>query len=59
MAFFFRHDHGIYVGLALLLGMALARLIHGPALTARSMTTNFVVCALAGAVFVVPWAIAV
>ena len=59
MAFFFRHDHGIYVGLALLLGMALARLIHGPALTARSMARNFVVCALAGAVFVVPWAIAV
>jgi hypothetical protein len=59
MAFFFRHDHGIYVGLALLLGMALARLIHGPALTARSMTRNFVACALAGAVFVVPWAIAV
>ena len=59
MAFFFRHDHGIYVGLALLLGMALARLIHGPALTARSMARNVAVCALAGAVFVVPWAIAV
>ena len=59
MAFFFRHDHGIYVGLAVLLGMALARLLHGRALTGRAMATNLAACALAGAMLVVPWAIAV
>jgi hypothetical protein len=59
VAFFFRHDHGIYVGLALLLGMALARVVHGPSLSARAMARNLAACALTGAVFVVPWAIVV
>jgi hypothetical protein len=58
-AFFFRHDHGIYVGLAVLLGMGLARLLHGRALSGRTMATNLAACAVAGAVFVVPWAIVV
>ena len=58
-AFFFRHDHGIYVGLAVLLGMALARVLHGGALTARAMAGHLAVCACAGAVILAPWAIVV
>jgi hypothetical protein len=58
-AFFFRHDHGIYVGIPMLLGMLLARVLHGRALPVRAMAANLAACGLACAVFVVPWALVV
>lgn len=55
--FFFRHDHGIYAALAMVLGMVLARMLHGQTLPGRAMAVNLGTCGLAGAAFVLPWAL--
>jgi hypothetical protein len=59
IAFFFRHDHGIYVGAAVLLAIVLAAVAHPDVQRPRMAARDLAVCALTGAVCVIPWAIVV
>ena len=56
MAFFFRHDHGVYVGAGVLAGMALARLVHPGARQLRTIVRDVAACALATGALIAPWA---
>ena len=59
IAFFFRHDHGIYVGAAVLLAIVLAAVAHSDEQRPTMVARDIGICALTGAVFVIPWAIVV
>jgi len=59
VAFFFRHDHGVYVGAGVLFGMMLARLARPEARRPRTIVRDVAACALATSVLIAPWAIVV
>src|SRR5262245_15320870 len=59
VAFFLRHDHGVYVGTSVLLGIVLAWLAHSENRRPRALVHELVACALAAIVLVAPWAIVV
>ncbi len=59
VAFFFRHDHGVYVGVSVLFGMLLAWLAHSGDRRPRMLVHEFAACALAASILVIPWAIVV
>ena len=59
VAFFFRHDHGLYVGASVLLGILLACLAHARDRRPRALVAEVSACALAAAILVAPWAIVV
>lgn len=57
VAFFFRHDHGVYVGIGVLLGIVLAWLAHsGNRQPRAAVLRELVACALAAIILVTPWA---
>lgn len=59
LAFFFRHDHGIYVGIGTLVAFALAAAVHPALRQPRVMARDLATCGATAAVIVVPWAMVV
>lgn len=59
LAFLYRHDHGLYVGVASVLAFALARLIVPASRGWRSALREAGAYALTAAVVVAPWAVVV
>jgi len=59
VAFLFRHDHGVYVGVGVLLGMVMAWLAHSRNRRARAAARELIVCALAVGILLAPWAMVV
>jgi len=59
VAFFFRHDHGVYVGAGVLLGIVLARLADPAARRPWALVRDIAACALATGVLIGPWALVV
>jgi hypothetical protein len=55
IAFFFRHDHGVYVGAGVVLGVMLAWLAHAGD-RRRAIIRELTACALAAGIIVAPWA---
>jgi hypothetical protein len=59
VAFFFRHDHGVYVGVGVLLGIVLAWLADAGDRRPRAIVRELTACALAAGILLAPWAIVV
>ena len=56
IAFFFRHDHGVYVGVGVLLGVVLAWLANSGDRQPRAIVRELSACALAAGIILAPWA---
>ena len=59
IAFFFRHDHGVYVGISVLLAFAFAATLAEPPRRRRLLVRDIVACGTTCAALVLPWAILV
>lgn len=59
LAFLYRHDHGLYIGVASVLAFALARLVVPASRSWRSAFREAAAYALTAAVVLVPWAVVV
>jgi hypothetical protein len=59
LAFLFRHDHGVYIGVLAVVTFALARVIAPSSRTARSMLVESGAYTSAAALVLLPWAVMV
>ena len=59
VAFFFRHDYGLWAGLSSILAIAALRIIKPESRTVWSVARDCAACAFTAAIAVLPWAVAV
>ena len=59
VAFLYRHDHGLYIGIGAVLAFVLARVVHPDARDVRSSATEAFVFTVVVATLLAPWALLV